>query len=1041
MRQILTIAAVLLLFPDATPRALAATVPVSEDEQAQWFRRLIPLPKEIAIDRKVELPASQVRLRLRQGAGDVERTAADELRALLKQKAESGGRFEILIGVSDARGKLEDVTVPEAARLAKLPNAEQAYVIRPQGDSRLVLTALDERGVFYAAQTLRQLLEGKSDEGTITIPLVTVTDWPDLAERGEWGGSSKKDVVWMARHKMNLVEGHVSLGMTKDGRGEAKADEKLLEQAQRHALKFVPVITHLNGLGRSGIYQNYPGLRGKGDKAQHPTHKRLVVPCCSQPKLIEVLADWMCTLASQKGVTDICAWLSELRNQFCSCEKCREAGVGQYAIEARCLVRAWRMARKQYPTLGLRILLTQGSYATNDKVLAEIPEEVGVSYYDGGRTYDSSRDPMIYPLLENYAAKGRWLGCYPQLTASWRIVCPWSGPQFIKYRMTEFVEKKLKSLCGYATPHNRLYDFNITATAEWSWNSQGRGEREFAAAWATRRGIKDPDAAAEWAVTLGPVGWDVYGSRVPFSHFFGRAAGMVKSRAKPVLGKGMFRYFPTVEHIDRDLAACEKAMTIATRLDSPTILLETQVIQGYVQIIREIYTIAKRVSTTKRPTYTERVELQDAMTRLSAAGLRVAEALKEWERVCTVESGGDRRIGGSRLMDTIDVTEKTVVGIGDALAGFGIRNPIRPYMRNEVGGWATHDFDEKVRITKTFDVSEHVKIAGTYSVGLQYTTGWWGCAIYRVALASAPKDKPDRLTELSVDKHEGSTGARSKGNVYSVSLKRHDPNTRYFIVADIRGISSVGKPPNRQGCNGIVWMKAIGPKDWQTVLDAVRPLSDDELRQRSGAKFSGKGLRVAVAQGGYGSKAVLSHLRKTKGIDAQPLLGFYKDVVERCQVIVLPQPRSSTPMGKEVVRVLESFVRTGGGLITTHNAVGYRGHPLILTDICAKGLEHMRDKRWVVAAKHPVTAGIDMSKPLPHSYFDHIELERGPKGLVLARAAKSRRPVVVCGEFGKGRYVACGMAIGLATDSKETPPVGAEARLLGNAVRWCGRLP
>ena len=130
------------------------------------------------------------------------------------------------------------------------------------------------------------------------------------------------------------------------------------------------------------------------------------------------------------------------------------------------------------------------------------------------------------------------------------------------------------------------------------------------------------------------------------------------------------------------------------------------------------------------------------------------------------------------------------------------------------------------------------------------------------------------------------------------------------------------------------------------------------------------------------------------------------------------------------------FVRAGGGLITTHNAVGYRGHPLLLTDVCAKGIEHVRDEEWIADAEHPVTRGIQLNTALPHSYFDHIELECGPKGLTLARAAQSRRPVVICGEPGKGRYVACGLAIGLARD-EETPPKGAEKTLLENAVRWC----
>ena len=104
-------------------------------------------------------------------------------------------------------------------------------------------------------------------------------------------------------------------------------------------------------------------------------------------------------------MTDICAWLSELSNQYCDCAECRKAGVGQYALETRAIVKAYRLVQKKHPDLGLRILLTQGSYKSNDKVLTEIPADVGVTYYDGGRTYDSSRDPMIYPLLEQYTPR------------------------------------------------------------------------------------------------------------------------------------------------------------------------------------------------------------------------------------------------------------------------------------------------------------------------------------------------------------------------------------------------------------------------------------------------------------------------------------------------------------------------------------------------------------------------------------------------------------------------------------------------------------
>jgi hypothetical protein len=655
------------------PAALAAPVKVAKDEESAWLRWLIPLPKQVTISEKAESAASDVKLRLRAGAGDVERNAAANMAALFKEKAHangSKGSFEILIGVSDAKGKIEDLTLSdEATRLSGLPNAEQAYVIRPAGPQRLVLTALNERGVFHAVQTLRQLLENRFADGKETIPLATITDWPDLTERGEWGGNVEHEIEWMASHKMNLVESHVSLTMSEDGKGTAKADTDLIEQGRLHALKVVPIITHLDHLRGTGVYEKYPDLMGRGDSARDKSFESLLAPCFSKPKFTEVLAEWMNSLAVQKGVADVCVWLTEHHIQ-CGCDDCKK--VGQYVLEARAIVKAWRVAHQQHPGLNLRILLTQGSYTTNDRVIAEIPDDVGVTYYDGGRTYNSSRDPMIYPLLEEYAAKGRWLGCYPQVTASWRIVCPWSAPQFIRYRMNEFVDKKLKCLCAYATPNNRLYDFNVTAAAEWSWNAKGRDEREFAAAWATRRGLKDPDAAAEWAVLLGPVGWDVYGSGIPYPHFFGNAADMIKNRTAPDLGKGMFRYFPTAERFGLDLAACDKALTIARFLDSPTILAETLVIQGYVKMIKEIHAIAAQLSAKPAQDEASRKKLQVAMKALNDACDQITDALRQWETAIGPKTGG------SRFIDTVDVTQKTATGIGSVLAPFGVTTrPVR----------------------------------------------------------------------------------------------------------------------------------------------------------------------------------------------------------------------------------------------------------------------------------------------------------------------------------------------------------------------------
>ena len=847
----------LVVLASATSAA-AATIPVTPAEQEEWIRQLLPLPKQIAIDARVEVPIADVKLRISVGSDIAGSSAGDQLSALFKKKTilnkqKGDPPFVIWLGLCQANGKIAGTLIPGAAELAQRPNAEQAYIIRPIGDRCLVLAALDGRGLYYAVQTLCQLLENQVHDGHVSIPIATITDWPDLAERGEWGGSANQDIVWLSRYKMNLVETHVILSVSKDGRGHAKLDPQLIRISRQHALKLVPVITHLNGLARTGIYRVYPELRGKGAHAVHPTHKNLIAPCCSQPKFVEVLAEWMNALADQPGVTDICCWLSELSHQYCDCEKCRQAGVGQYALEARCLIKAYRLAQKTHPHLHLRILLTQGSYASNDKVLAEIPHDVGVTYYDGGRTYDSSRDPMIYPLLERYAAMGGWLGCYPQLTASWRIVCPWSCPQFIKYRMTEFVDKKLKCVCGYATPNNHLYEFNVLATAEWAWNAHGRSERQFAAAWATRQGIEKPGAAAQWAVTLGPAGWDVYGSRIPYPEFFGRATAMISRRRKPKLGAGMFRYFPTVEHITADLIAANKALAIAKQLDRPELISETIVIQGYLRMVKAIYLIAKQVaeSKNKKLSRLQRIELQKQLNELALATMDTTQALDAWERACSeaarahaakplfegpqLEQFKPRqtamgiRIGGARFQDTIDRTEQTAVGIAHVLQKLGLRNPISGYLREEIGRWETKDFDRSARITKQFDVTSYIAAPGIYHIGFRYTNGWNGLSIRRVALVSKSAGGHGKAVELSVDEHRGSAAVKNHGNVYTVELAHYDPAVHYYVVADIRGTSSRGRPPERQGCNGVVWIKGTKPSDWRQRIEAA---GLDERKQK-----------------------------------------------------------------------------------------------------------------------------------------------------------------------------------------------------------------
>lgn len=1010
----------------------AVAAPVAPADQKAWLRHLIPLPKQIEFKGTVQIPPQALNIGTAPNVGDLGQAGAVLLRKSLGLPPDEGAarakpQFTIVFTLCSPKDR---PVVAETARLARLPNSEQAYAIVP-GKNTLSVLALDERGLYYGALTLSQLLPVKQTPQRLTIPMVSVLDWPDLNERGLWGGNAVNDIEWMSSYKMNLVEAHANLSLSPEGKGVTKFSPEKVEEGRLHAFKVVPVLTHLDQIAPLGVYERFPELQGKEPGAKLQGHAYVTAPCASQPGFVKLLSEWMTDAVSIPNVSDICIWLSENDVQ-CACDKCK--AIGEFPAEARACIQAFRIAQKANPNARLRILLTQGSYKTNDKVLAEIPADIKVSYYDGGRTYDSSRDPMIYPLLEDYAKKGRWLGVYPQVTASWRIVCPWSGPQFMKYRMTEFVDKKLTNLCGYATPHNRLYDFNVTAAAEWGWNAHGRDEREFAAAWATRRGVNDPEKAADWAVMLGPVGWDVYGSRVPYTAFFGEAGRMIQNRAKPVFGKGMYRYFPDEKHLADDLAICARAAKLAADLNDPWITAETQVISGYVTMLTRLNDIAALISRPTPPTETERLALQRNLRAFAEAGMDVNAGLRAWEAASLDAKGG------GRLQDTIGVTDQTVEQVTKALRPFGVRNPLAPYLVKIVGEYHDQDFEEKQAIVRNLDVTSAVAGPGAYQVRFTHTQGYNGATVERVALATAPHGQTAPLTEVLFDKHYGSIGYTPKGETYTLPLQTYDDKLDYFLIIDMRGVKSSDKPVSRRGCNGTISMwKEQTPGEPVPDLPLL-PMTDAEKARYGGPKFTQGGIRVGVLQGGYGAEALLKYLQAQPGFDAQPLWLASPANLKPCQVLIVPQPYLPEAYSPAVAELLTKFVKDGGGVLTLHNSVGYRGLPIAVPEVCARGVTHIKDPGWQVTPDPTLAAGLQRGRTLAQSYYDYIVLEPGPQGTVAANGAGTGRPVIVRGESGKGRYIACGLGtcIGPGAD-QDIPPTEDEGIFLQNAMKWLGK--
>ena len=636
-----------------------------EDRFEQWKRYLLPLPHEITFEGDVECRPESVSVALRPGAGALEKNAASMLEALCPGEEGAkpvGGAFSISIGLVE--------NGPDAERLKGLPNCRQAYTIRPEG-RRLVLAALSERGITYGAQTLRQLLEPNLSPDSIRIPLVSVTDWPDLDERGMWNFPMPEEwIPWMASMKLNYGKmDSTELSTVVRGKpNSARIDRALMEEARLLGFNYVPLITHLNFLHDRGLFRAYPELAGKGDGAlagryfAHKEGNQHRAPCASNPLLVDILEEWMADIASQ-GASEVGCWLTE-RPAQCECDDC--TALGQFVLEARAFVNAWKRIRPRFPEFDLRIFLSTTTSQRDYRVLAELPPEVRVGRAcaaDMERVLHLPRDLTANPLLDYHASQGRWIASYDvPVNANGRVETPeFKVPQSSPHRIRDYVGHLIRrqysgafGMMAWVTKGRETCGYNVAALAEYSWNLKGRSEREFAAAWATREGYVDVEAFADWSERLGPVAFDVYDSDFPVCYSWGKAVEMVRSKRRPYLGEGMFRYYENEHAFDEKVDACRRAIQIASGFESPDCVNETRVVMTYVELARGVYRVAEKVSTRDLADPDVQMELQAALEALEAAGASNVAAIRHWRGTLGPEPWHNR------VHDAIRGTESTV---------------------------------------------------------------------------------------------------------------------------------------------------------------------------------------------------------------------------------------------------------------------------------------------------------------------------------------------------------------------------------------------
>jgi len=331
-------------------------------------------------------------------------------------------------------------------------------------------------------------------------------------------------------------------------------------------------------------------------------------------------------------------------------------------------VAGWKKAKQAVGDIGLRIMTTESTRADNDLIVAELASDPSVKiwHYDSLITYMPNEKQTVDSDIAAWAAAGHYAGEVPILSTSSNCYQPWTCPQFVRYRMQEYKNKSISGLMGYPTPSISYNRFNTEAAAEWSWNPDGRSAHEFAASWAVRQGLADPEAFAEWCDLMGPVSWDVYGSEFPRGELRGNSrcgpiATALQNATLQALGTYKSTYFPapwgeikTIAQFNDDVANATKALALAKRMNVPEFYYESLVVHGYITALRALYELKSLVvSGAVAPANRA---LAANYFYIYVAGIKEAQdALPKWEQAI----GGSGGVASWYSLLATDISQMT----------------------------------------------------------------------------------------------------------------------------------------------------------------------------------------------------------------------------------------------------------------------------------------------------------------------------------------------------------------------------------------------
>ncbi|HSB10273.1 MAG TPA: glycoside hydrolase family 20 zincin-like fold domain-containing protein [Blastocatellia bacterium] len=246
---------------------------------------LIPEPRQVNKRDGVFTITAKTRVVINSAHSDEDRIAAESV----VEEVESATGFKLRITTKRSMPKSESIYLArvgddrrlastlEASNLAIDDNFNDEGYVLDANRERVVIGALTGEGVFYGAQTLRQLIRRGADSRA-SVQAVAIKDWPAMRWRGVHDDISrgpvptldymKKQVRTCAAFKLNLFslyiehvfdyQSHPLIG-PKEGSLTASEVKELVQYAKRYYVTILPeqqAFGHLHHVLKNELYSD-----------------------------------------------------------------------------------------------------------------------------------------------------------------------------------------------------------------------------------------------------------------------------------------------------------------------------------------------------------------------------------------------------------------------------------------------------------------------------------------------------------------------------------------------------------------------------------------------------------------------------------------------------------------------------------------------------------------------------------------------------------------------------------------------------------------